>query len=89
MTINTPQNQPEWLSKAWRIRAVMLTIVIGLLGLSLTPAALERGIWAMPIFIIGLIAFAIWADWGWLKRNHHRVNQWGFSKGKNARRKPK
>lgn len=83
---------PDWLPRAWRIRAVLLTMVLGLLTLVFYARNRETGgalVQAMPLIFVILLGLALWGDWVWLKRNHHRVNEWGLSKGKDARKKPK
>ncbi|MGA0542993.1 hypothetical protein [Neotabrizicola sp. VNH66] len=85
-------DRPDWLPRAWKVRAVMLSVVLGLLTLVLWSRLAETGgAWAraLPlIFVVGL-GVVLWADWVWLTRNHHRVNEWGLSKGKDARKKKK
>lgn len=83
---------PPWLPQAWRVRAILLTIVLGLLAMAFYGQVRESGGTFARVFpglaVIG-IALALAGDWVWLKRNHHRVNEWGMSKGKDARKKPK
>lgn len=79
--------RPAWLLQAWAIRAVLLSFILGLLGLGL--AARTGGGFGTAVLCILVIGAALWADWLWLGRNHHRVNAWGLSKGKDARKKPK
>lgn len=84
---------PIWLKRAWTVRAVLLSCVIGLLalmaaarwGLAEQPLGLALGALCFAV----LLAVALYADWLWLQRNHHRVNSWGLSKGKDARKRPK
>lgn len=83
---------PDWLTRAWRVRAVLLTVVLGLLALVFYARFRETGgalVQAAPILFVAVLGLALWGDWIWLKRNHHRVNEWGLSKGKDARKKPK
>lgn len=83
---------PPWLAKAWRIRAALLTAVLGLLALAFYGRLSDTGgvfARAVPVLAIAVVGLALWADWIWLKRNHHRVNEWGLSKGKDARKRPK
>lgn len=81
---------PPWLGRAWRIRAVILAVIVVVFSLLLRHRLQETS-WAPMMPLFGMIAggLALWADWGWLKRNHHRVNEWGLSKGKHYRKKPK
>ena len=83
---------PVWLARAWRVRAVLLVLVLGLVALALygRSSGAEGGVWtrALPVLAVLVIGLALWADWLWLKRNHHRVNEWGLTKGKDARKKP-
>ena len=86
------ENRPVWLARAWRLRALMLALALGLIALALHLrwTGVEHPL--APVVVPGaavVIAGALWLDWRWLLRNHHRVNEWGLSKGKDARKKPK
>ncbi len=83
---------PLWLPRAWRVRAVLLTLALGLLALALYARWSGMAHPAAPLVLPGaaaVIVAALWLDWRWLLRNHHRVNEWGLSRGKDARKKPK
>ena len=77
--------RPVWLRRAWAIRAVPLVVILTVLVLGATAKA---GPWLALLLAPPVIALALWLDWIWLGRNHHRVNEWGLSKGKNARKRP-
>jgi hypothetical protein len=83
---------PPWLPRAWRIRALLLSVILGLVALAAYGRLRDGGgalVQSMPVIFVVVTCAALWADWVWLKRNHHRVNEWGLSKGKDARKKPK
>ncbi len=77
---------PDWLPRARVVRGVMLVVALGLAAL--VAQARWPGGAVVPV-AVAAIAGAIWLDGEWLKRNHHRVNTWGISRGKAARTKPK
>lgn len=84
---------PPWLGKAWRIRATLLTALLAVIAIAFHARLVTTGggplVPLVPLFFLVVAGLGIWADWIWLKRNHHRVNEWGLSKGKDYRKKPK
>lgn len=83
------EKNPQWLGRAWRLRAVVITAILALLAMAYLgqPSAPEGPIG--PLVAALVIVLALWGDWVWLRRNHHRLNDWGLSKGRDFRKKPK
>lgn len=84
---------PPWLGKARVIRGTLLTVLLAAIAvviharLTVTGGGPLRAM--LPLVFLVALGLALWADWTWLKRNHHRVNEWGLNKGRDFRKKPK
>ncbi|MEZ5797396.1 MAG: hypothetical protein R3D63_07975 [Paracoccaceae bacterium] len=83
---------PVWLGKARRIRGAVLVVLLAVIFLAFHArlgmageSALRP---ALPLVFLAVTALALWADGVWLRRNHHRVNEWGLNRGKEFRKKP-
>jgi hypothetical protein len=84
---------PPWIGKARAVRAVLLAALLAVIALliharlTLTGGGPLRAM--LPLLFLIVLGLALWVDWLWLKRNHHRVNPWGLNRGKEYRKKPK
>lgn len=85
--------QPLWLAKAWRIRGVLLTAVLAVIFLAIHARLTASGggplVPLLPLLFLIAVGVALGADWLWLKRNHHRISEWGLNRGREFRKKPK
>ena len=83
--------RPAWLARAWKIRAVVLALLFGLIAAAVygqMQASGAAGKAMVPLIWLLAVAAAAGLDWLWLQRNHHRINSWGLSKGRSARNRP-
>ncbi|WP_225026087.1 hypothetical protein [Xinfangfangia pollutisoli] len=84
---------PPWIGKAWRIRATLMTALLGVIAIAFHSRLVFTGgsplVPLVPLIFLIVTPLALWADWVWLRRNHHRVNEWGLNRGKDYRKKPK